>query len=554
MILLEDHRLWLLLILSGLSLVIRLMQPLPWALLSILQPLIVISGVVVPALLGDAQLALWIGWCLFLFFHVPAIITNYRTAQAINTLNSAALESWARVYPWLNWGTPGLFWQDIYLAYASFLEDRATDGFALLDKWKSYRKLPKQLANTPDSYRLAGQCILWQWQEAKSTYESLGQNPKFLSPSTHFQASRAYLETQDFDRASACIKAVHLDEIIYPLPTLATNLMPYFALSGSQQNFDQLTKVMEAVKAKAPPVMIDYWQGRLYLVTGERLKAKETFEKALAETPQGLYLKRIKSMLEPLLVEQADGTLSNNAPVKTKADPAQVRDIWILFKRAAFIQEILAPARNSTCVNVISFICLAVFLLSNSFLMPLGFESPLNVDPELLGASYQTVVKDGQYWRLVTYMFYHASILHIASNIYALYIFGRITENLFGSARFLGIFFVGGILSGLAHVILSQNLAVGASGAIQAIFAACAVAIIRLKTFLPPSLRSRYLGFMLGMTVFQVVLDQIIPFIAVFAHLGGLVAGLALGAVTAVRDPSRLEAFEGEVDGTQKFI
>jgi membrane associated rhomboid family serine protease len=59
---------------------------------------------------------------------------------------------------------------------------------------------------------------------------------------------------------------------------------------------------------------------------------------------------------------------------------------------------------------------------------------------------------------------------------------------------------------------------------------------------------------MLGMTVFQVVLDQIIPFIAVFAHLGGLVAGLALGAVTAVRDPRRLEAFEGEVDGTQKFI
>ncbi|MBK7837357.1 MAG: rhomboid family intramembrane serine protease [Candidatus Obscuribacter sp.] len=524
MILLEDHRLWLLLILSGLSLGIRLMQPLPWALLSILQPLIVISGVVVPALLGDAQLALWIGWCLFLFFHVPAIITNYRTAQAINTLNSVALESWARVYPWLNWGTPGLFWQDIYLAYASFLEDKASEGFALLDKWKAYRKLPKQLANTPDSYRLAGQCILWQWQDARATYESFGQNPKFLSPSTHFQASRAYLELQDFDQASACIKAVHLDEIIYPLPTLATNLMPYFALSGSQQSFDHLTKVMEAVKAKAPPVMIDYWQGRLYLVNGERLKAKETFEKALAETPQGLYLKRIRAMLDPLLAEQASGTLSDDCAMKAKANPSQVNEIWLLFKRAAFIQEILAPARNSTCVNVISFICLAVFLLSNSFLMPLGFDSPLNVDPELLGASYQTVVKDGQYWRLITYMFYHASILHIASNIYALYIFGRITENLFGSARFLGIFFVGGILSGLAHVILSQNLAVGASGAIQAIFAACAVAIIRLKTFLPPGLRSRYLGFMLGMTVFQVVLDQIIPFIAVFAHLGGLVA------------------------------
>ena len=57
-----------------------------------------------------------------------------------------------------------------------------------------------------------------------------------------------------------------------------------------------------------------------------------------------------------------------------------------------------------------------------------------------------------------------------------------------------------------------------------------------------------------GITLFQILLDQFVPFIAVFAHLGGLLAGLALGTITTVRDPSRLDGLDDEVDGTQQFI
>ena len=52
----------------------------------------------------------------------------------------------------------------------------------------------------------------------------------------------------------------------------------------------------------------------------------------------------------------------------------------------------------------------------------------------------------GQNWRLITAIFLHAGILHIAFNAYALWIFGRVVEDELGTLRFLLIFFVTGFV------------------------------------------------------------------------------------------------------------
>jgi len=74
-----------------------------------------------------------------------------------------------------------------------------------------------------------------------------------------------------------------------------------------------------------------------------------------------------------------------------------------------------------------------------------------------------------------------------------------------------------------------HTMAIGASGAVMGVFGAVAAGIFRLKNVIPESLRRSELYWMLGLAVAQIILDHIIPQVASFAHLGGLVGGLILG-------------------------
>jgi membrane associated rhomboid family serine protease len=176
--------------------------------------------------------------------------------------------------------------------------------------------------------------------------------------------------------------------------------------------------------------------------------------------------------------------------------------------------------------------------LLNSVLSP-GFMDKMHKDMiqnfALIPVAF---IEYGQYWRLLTYLFLHAHITHMIFNIVGLIWFGRICENIFGTSRFVAIYIVGGILSGVAHSFLSPHLAVGASGAVMAVFGAVAVGILRLKNKIPVSIWKFKLGLLGGLAMFQIILDQLIPHVAVFAHLGGLLGGLAFGAVLSIRSPN----------------
>lgn len=92
-----------------------------------------------------------------------------------------------------------------------------------------------------------------------------------------------------------------------------------------------------------------------------------------------------------------------------------------------------------------------------------------------LGATNQRFVFEfGEYYRLVTAMFLHADLIHLAANMYALFGIGRVLEAYYGHARFLVIYFLGGLAGAFASAILNTPdiSSVGASGAVFAIFGA----------------------------------------------------------------------------------
>jgi len=133
---------------------------------------------------------------------------------------------------------------------------------------------------------------------------------------------------------------------------------------------------------------------------------------------------------------------------------------------------------------------------------------------------YGPYVADGQWWRLITSAFLHASILHIGLNMLALWWLGSIVEQLLGHTRYLALYFVAG-LAGAAGALLATPLqpTVGASGAIYGILGALLILEwLQTGTFAGPALT---------LIVINLAFSFTASGISWGGHVGGLVAGIA---------------------------
>jgi len=152
------------------------------------------------------------------------------------------------------------------------------------------------------------------------------------------------------------------------------------------------------------------------------------------------------------------------------------------------------------------------------------------------GANYGPPTLSGQWWRLLTYMFLHGGLMHIAFNMWCLWDLGQLCENLYGQATFAALYLLTGVAGGLASIAWNPGvLSVGASGAIFGL-AGALIASFYLGEFSLPKVAIqgtlRSLVFFVG---FNVLFGSFGSFfggssIDNACHAGGLISGLILGA------------------------
>ena len=156
----------------------------------------------------------------------------------------------------------------------------------------------------------------------------------------------------------------------------------------------------------------------------------------------------------------------------------------------------------------------------------------------LFGANYGPYTLTGQWWRLLTYMFMHGGILHIAFNMWCLWDLGALAESLYGRVTYGAIYIITGAGAGLASVAWNPGvLSVGASGAIFGL-AGALIASFYLGEFSLPSVALRgTLRSLLIFAAFNLFFGTMFAGVDNAAHIGGLVIGLILGAAIAKLAP-----------------
>jgi membrane associated rhomboid family serine protease len=128
-------------------------------------------------------------------------------------------------------------------------------------------------------------------------------------------------------------------------------------------------------------------------------------------------------------------------------------------------------------------------------------------------------VANGDWWRLITSAFLHASLLHIAFNMYFLWFVGSAVEQALGRGRFLLIYFVSALAgSAGALVFTPRTPTVGASGALFGLLGA-ALILERQRNFVLG-------GSALALIIINLVLSFTLSNISVGGHIGGLIGGI----------------------------
>ena len=156
------------------------------------------------------------------------------------------------------------------------------------------------------------------------------------------------------------------------------------------------------------------------------------------------------------------------------------------------------------------------------------------------GANFGPYTLSGQWWRLVTYMFLHSGVMHIAFNMWCLWDLGALCESLYGRWTFAAIYLITGVGGGVASLGWNPNvLSVGASGAIFGLAGALVASLYLGEFSLPRAVTSGPLRSLLFFIGFNVVLGNFLGGIDNACHIGGLVSGAILGALIAVVAPQQ---------------
>jgi len=234
------------------------------------------------------------------------------------------------------------------------------------------------------------------------------------------------------------------------------------------------------------------------------------------------------------IVDGYTGSKSEQEPIPTWSQPnnmqrQMVRTRFWMSQRPRFVTNILIG------INVAVYVVLVLL----SMTVGAGLGQLGTIDNNVIlnaGGQVNSLVAQGQVWRIFTAMFLHFNLLHIGLNMLTLFLIGGVVEMFYGKWRYLVIYLGSGIVGGIVtfFVVPVDVVSAGASGAIFGVFGALGVFYIMNRQAL-----GRYGAGAITNWLFWLGLNLVfgfsVPGIGIWDHIGGLVAGMIIALLLMPR-------------------
>ncbi len=173
-------------------------------------------------------------------------------------------------------------------------------------------------------------------------------------------------------------------------------------------------------------------------------------------------------------------------------------------------------------INVVMFLLMYIF----------GYGSRDVMTLLKFGASYNPLIKAGQIYRLITSSFLHVGLLHLAVNMYGLFVIGRQLESFYGKFKFLIIYLFSAVTGNLLSMLFANNtVGAGASGAIFGLLGSLLYFGYHYRVYLGTTIKSQ----IIPLIILNLLIGTIVSGIDNVAHIGGLIGGILISMAVGVK-------------------
>ena len=385
-----------------------------------------------------------------------------------------------------------------------------------------------------------------RWDEAVTWFEQNIQGPLMpLSPQLAVEMVRAYCERGELLKAAALVERLEgtpsAHEPIWSLLIHRARLV-FLAFAGR-------TTAVDAIVAPGGPLAAMpesarcYWTGMARLRAGDRSGARHSLQRSAALSGR-----------DDRSREQAEATLGRLDDPGVAGPHALPDDVNVLADRLSRLAEARARGEADTGeveassrrrvspaprlngvgwreVPVTSAIVAANVLVAVAMAAVTGDTTDLGALVRF-GANVKSATLAGEWWRLVSSSFLHVGLLHLAVNMYGLWVLGRLVEQFVGRSRMLVVYMAAAVSGSAASLLFGgPATSAGASGAVFGLLGAAVAELVVHRKVYPRRWSGSLIGILVFLGVAQVAIGLMYPMIDQAAHLGGLAAGAASGAL-----------------------
>ena len=183
----------------------------------------------------------------------------------------------------------------------------------------------------------------------------------------------------------------------------------------------------------------------------------------------------------------------------------------------------------------ITYIIIALCVIMFALTLLFGEKTFINTLVKF-GGNVGYYTKNGEFYRLITCIFLHASIVHLLCNMYSLYIVGPQIESFYGKLKYIFIFFFSGICGSILSLAFSSDniVSVGASGAIFGLLGSIVYFGYHYRVYLGNVLKSQ----IIPIIILNLLIGFMVTGIDNFAHIGGLIGGVFASMAVGVPEKS----------------